>query len=177
MCPIPYGPGSGTGKLLPVPVPWDPTYLSWWFAFLKAVGDRYAGKVSFLKIAAAGPTSVSAEMSLPDSKSDIVQWQKAGYTSQKYIDAWKQTFSAYSSTFPRQHFSLATYPGLPIPGNRQRDYVRNQVINLRLKYAGQFAVESDDLNGDTSDKDFGYREVGAHSGEVITGVYDENFRH
>lgn len=169
MFPIPYGPGSVKGTVLPLPVPWDPTYLSRWFAFLKAVGDRYAGKASFLRIDAAGPTSVSAEMSLPDSKSDIVQWKKAGYTSQKYIDAWKQTFSAYSSTFPRQHFSLATYPGLPIPGKGQRDYVRNQVINLGLKYASQFALQSDDLNGDTSDKDFGYRVVRAHSGEVVTG--------
>ena len=169
MCPIQYGEGEGTGKLRPLPVPWDPTYLSRWFAFLKAVGDRYAGRVSFLKIAAAGPTSVSAEMSLPNSESDIVEWKKAGYTSRKYIDAWKQTFNAYSSTFPRQHFSLATYPGLPIPGKGQRDYVRNQVINLGLEYTSQFALQENDLNGDTSDKSSGYREVRAHSGEVVTG--------
>jgi hypothetical protein len=82
---IPDGPGSG--MLLPLPVPWDQTYLSRWFTFLKVIADRYAGRASFRKIAAAGPTSVSAEMSLPESPNDIVQWEKFGYTTQKHINA------------------------------------------------------------------------------------------
>jgi hypothetical protein len=164
---IPYGPGSGMS--LPLPVPWDQTYLSRWFAFLKVIGDRYAGKTAFRKIAAAGPTSVSAEMALPDSENDIVQWKKLGYTSQKYINAWKQTFSVYSSTFPHQYFSLALHPGLPIPDRRQKTYAREQIISLGLQYPRQFALQEDGLNGSRSNETYGYRVVRDHSGEVATG--------
>jgi hypothetical protein len=164
---VPYGPGNGI--VLPLPVPWDPTYLSRWFTFLKAMGDRYTGKSSFRKIAAAGPTSVSAEMSLPDSPEDIASWQKLGYTSQKYIDAWKQTFGAYSSAFPHQCFSLALHPGLPIPDARQRTYVREQVILLGLPYTGRFALQEDGLNAARPNETFGYRVVRDHIGKAGTG--------
>jgi hypothetical protein len=164
---IPYGPGSGTP--LPLPVPWDQTYLSRWFAFLKVIGDRYGGKSSFRKIAAAGPTSVSAEMALPDSRNDIVQWRKLGYTSQKYINAWRQTFSSYSSIFPHQYFSLALHPSLPIPDNSQRSFAREQIINLGLQYPSQFALQADGLNSNGADEKFGYRAVREHSGQVATG--------
>lgn len=169
MLAIPYGPGSETGKLLPLPVPWDPTYLSRWFTFLKAIGRRYADRSSFRKIAAAGPTSVSAEMSLPNSPTDIAQWRSVGYTSDKYIGAWKQTFAVYASTFPHQFFSLALFPGLPIPDRRQATYTREQVISLGLRYPGQFALEEDGLNGNSSETTYGYRVVRDHVGQVATG--------
>lgn len=165
--PIPYGPGNGMS--LPLPAPWDQTYLSRWFTFLKAVEDRYAGRTSFRKIAAAGPTSVSAEMALPESRNDIAQWKKMGYTSQKYIDAWKQTFSRYSSMFPRQYFSLALHPALPIPDSSQKTYVREQIISLGLRYPRQFALQADGLNSNGADEKYGYRAIIDHNGQVVTG--------
>jgi hypothetical protein len=164
---IAYGPGSGTS--LPLAVPWDQTYLSRWFTFLKAIADRYAGKTSFRKIAAAGPTSVSAEMSLPDSRDDIVQWRKLGYTSDKYIHAWRQTFSIYSTTFPHQYFSLALHPALPIPNGSQRAAAREAIVGLGLQYPRQFALQADGLNGNAADEKYGYRAVRDHSGRVATG--------
>jgi hypothetical protein len=124
---------------------------------------------SFRKIAAAGPTCVSAEMSLPDSPNDIVQWEKFGYTTQKYINAWKQTFSAYSSTFPRQYFSLALHLGLPIPDRTQKAYVRDQLVSLGLQYPSQFALQADGLNGDLSNETYGDRVVRDYSGQLVTG--------
>ena len=164
---IPYGPGKGT--LLPLPVAWDQTYLSRWFTFLKVISGRYGGKASFRKIAAAGPTCVSAEMSLPDSPNDIVQWEKLGYTTQKYLNAWRQTFSAYSSIFPRQYFSLALHLGLPIPDKRQKAYVRDQLVSLGLQYPGQFALQADGLNSGRAVDTYGDRVVIERSGQVLTG--------
>lgn len=159
--------GRGNGKSLPLPVPWDQTYLSRWFTFLKAIAGRYGDRASFRMIAAAGPTSVSSEMSLPDSPEEISQWKKFGYTSEKYVAAWKQTLSAYSATFPHKYFSLALHPALPIPDARQKASVRRQIINLGLQYPNQFALESDGLNSSRTDRTLGL--VRDHSGQVVTG--------
>ena len=61
--PIPYGPGHGTVARLPMP--WDRVYLDRWFAFVKQLSERYGKSPAFRMIAAAGPTSVSEEMTLP----------------------------------------------------------------------------------------------------------------
>jgi hypothetical protein len=159
--------GRGSGKSLPLPVPWDQTYLSRWFTFLKAIAGRYGDKTSFRMIGAAGPTSVSAEMSLPESPEEISQWKKLGYTSEGYVAAWRQTFSAYSATFPHQHFSLALHPALPIPDARQKTSVRAQIINLGLQYPTQFVLKADGLNGSRTDRTTG--KVRDHSGQVVTG--------
>ena len=50
----------------PLPEPWDANYLSEWYSFLAQVRARYETVPSFRMIAAAGPTSVSDEMSLPN---------------------------------------------------------------------------------------------------------------
>lgn len=164
---IPYGPGAGT--VLRLPVPWDRIYLSRWFAFLKTIGERYGGRPSFRKIAAAGPTSVSAEMSLPDTPADLNQWRSLGYTPAKYIDAWKQTFSAYSSIFPHQYFSLALHLGIAIPHRKQKAAVREQLVSLGLQYPRQFALQADGLNASRTNETYGDRTVIAYSGRVVTG--------
>src|ERR1017187_5685575 len=106
-------------------------------------------------------------MSLPEAPDEIVQWKKFGYTSQKYINAWKQTFSTYSSIFPHQYFSLSLHPALPIPDQRQKASVREQIVSLGLQYPSQFALESDGLNSSRLDKTLGL--VKDHSGQVVTG--------
>jgi hypothetical protein len=136
---------------------------------LKVIAERYAGKASFRKIAAAGPTSVSAEMSLPDSPNDIVRWEKFGYTTQKYSNAWKQTFSAYSSIFPHQYFSLALHIGLPIPRRKQGAEVREQIVSLGLQYPNQFALQADGLSSGRENETYGDRTVIDYSGRVVTG--------
>ncbi len=163
---ISYGRGAGTSESLPAP--WDKTYLTRWFAFLKAISERYGDRPSFRMIAAAGPTSVSAEMSLPDDSDGIAKWKKLGYTSDKYINAWKQTFSAYSYTFPRQYFSLALHRGLPIPNRSEANTIRDKIIILGLGYPNQFALEEDGLNSLKAET-YGYRVVLDYNGQIVTG--------
>jgi hypothetical protein len=163
-------PSPGSGAPLPFAVPWDQTYLSRWFNFLKVIADRYAGRNSFRKIAAAGPTSVSAEMSLPESRDDIAQWKRLEPYQVNALTAWKQTFSAYASTFPHQYFSLALHQSLPIPAGTQRAETREQVVSLGLQYPRQFALQADGLNSNAADEKYGYRSVREHSGRVATGL-------
>ncbi len=178
-----YGPGKGENMVLPLP--WDQTYLGRWFAFLKAVSARYQDRPSFIKIAADGPTSVTAEMSLPNAPADLCTWVKDGYTSDKLIGAWKQVFASYAQIFPRQYFSLALYPPLPIVsttrcknGNpsgidhNESQRVTAAIIGLGAdNYPNRFVLQE---NGMTAAKDNtatsgAYDVVKSYGGKVVIG--------
>ncbi|MBI4065532.1 beta-galactosidase [Candidatus Gottesmanbacteria bacterium] len=170
--------GFGRGELVQLPLPWDSTYLSRWFTFLRAVGSRYGGSPSFRVIAAAGPTSVSAEMSLPNSPSDLATWKSVGYAPEKYIDSWTQVYAAYSQIFPNQYFSLALYPGLPISSAgfmdvSERPRSRQKVIDEGLRYPSQFALQTSGLHAGGADSGddggAGYDIVRGLSGRIVTG--------
>jgi Beta-galactosidase len=178
-----YGPGKGENLLLPLP--WDQVYLNRWFAFLKAVSARYQNRPSFIKIAADGPTSVTAEMSLPNAPADLCTWVKVGYTSDRLIGAWKQVFANYAQIFRRQYFSLALYPPLPIVsttrcenGNptgiahNESQRVTAVIVGLGAdNYPKQFVLQE---NGMTAAKDNtsisgAYDIVKSYSGKVVIG--------
>jgi hypothetical protein len=178
-----YGPGKGQNLVLPLP--WDQTYLDRWFAFLKAVSARYQNRPSFIKIAADGPTSVTAEMSLPNAPADLCTWVQVGYTSEKLIGAWKQVFAQYARIFPRQYFSVALYPPLPIVGaTRCRggnpagiDHGESQRVTAVIIAAGAdnypkyFVVQE---NGMTAAKDNtaisgAYEVVKSYEGKIVIG--------
>ena len=166
-----YGPEAGQVGALPMP--WDQTYLSRWFAFLQAVADRYGTSPEFRMIAAAGPTSVSEEMSLPDDGSDIHRWIALGYTPDKYAGAWRAVFQAYLRIFPSQYVSLALYPGLAISNNRTRDASQRSattqsIVAAGLQYKDRFALQGNGLVA-SSNGDNVYDVVSANRGNVVTG--------
>jgi Beta-galactosidase len=178
-----YGPGKGDNLLLPLP--WDQTYLNRWFAFLKAVSGRYQNRPSFIKIAADGPTSVTAEMSLPNAPADICTWVKVGYTSAQLIGAWQQVFANYAQIFPRQYFSLALYPPPPIVsttrcknGNptgtdhNESQRVRGVMVGLGAdNYPKQFVLQTNGLTAAKEDpsNSGAYALVKSYSGQVAIG--------
>ena len=180
---VKYGPGKG--EQLSLPLPWDQTYLNRWFAFLKAVSARYQNRPSFIKIAADGPTSVTAEMSLPNESADLCTWINVGYTSERLIGAWQQVFANYAQIFPRQYFSLALYPPPPIVsktrcqnGNptgadhNESQRVRAVIVGLGADhYARQFVLQTNGLTAAKEDPSAlgGYDLVKSYSGKVVIG--------
>src|SRR5579871_5446469 len=150
-----YGPKGEAGQPGSLPMPWDQTYLSRWFAFLQQVADRYGNNPQFRMIALAGPTSVSEETSLPNnardpglpnSGSDISQWISLGYTPAQYEAAWQAVFQQYAQVFPNQYLSLTTARTLPIANNGTRDTSQElstlqSVINQGLSYADRFVLQ------------------------------------
>lgn len=116
---IQYGPGKGTAEQRPMP--WDEVYLNRWFAFVKLVGKRYGNTPAFRVISAVGPTSVSAEYSLPGKPQDVWIWQRANYTPSKYRAAWRKTFREYAADFPNQYISLSMGSGLNINNQGKLD--------------------------------------------------------
>ncbi len=180
---VKYGPGKG--EQLSLPLPWEQAYLNRWFAFLKAVSVRYQNRPSFIKIAADGPTSVTAEMSLPNEPADLCTWVKAGYTSDRLIGAWQQVFANYAQIFPRQYFSLALYPPPPIvsttrcqngnPGgtvHEESQRVRAAIVGLGAdSYPRQFVLQTNGLTAAKEDtaNSGGYDLVKSYSGKVVIG--------
>jgi hypothetical protein len=171
--PIQYGPGAGTVERLPMP--WDQRYLTRWFAFLKEVSVRYGQSPAFKMIAADGPTSVSAEMTLPNKPQDHKKWLSNSYTVEKYLGAWQQVFHVYAAVFPNQCISLSG-PGLPVlgPGRKQP----GERMRAKLKIVAQasailghrLALQWSDLHAGRSrvaapERDF----VNSYSGRIVTG--------
>src|ERR1039457_692202 len=137
---VPYGPDHGTVAKLPMP--WDPVYLDRWFAFVKQLSERYGKSSAFRMIAAAGPTSVSEEMTLPSNSPPAVKkWLSDGYTPAKYLGAWEEAFHLYADSFPNQYVSLAA-PGLPIlergeSGRPARLRAKQDIVERAVKVFGR----------------------------------------
>jgi len=171
---IQYGPGKGTSAKLPMP--WDRVYLGKWFAFMKLLSARYGGLPAFRMIAAAGPTSVSVEMTLPNSPAAHRQWMANGYTPARYLSAWDETFRFYAETFRNQCISVSA-PGLPILGAGPKDRAarlraKDEVIERAARAVGnRLAIQSSDLHAGHAavEAPDNTEFINSYSGRVITG--------
>jgi len=172
---IPYGPGSGAEAKLPMP--WDRVYLSRWFAFVRLLAERYGKSPAFRIISAAGPTSVSEEMTLPaNSPSAIKKWRSDGYTPAKYLGAWEETFHVYADSFSNQCVSV-TAPNLPIleqgqSGLQARMRAKRDMVERAVRVFGnRLVVQSNDLHaGRAQIETFdGTDFIKSYNGRIITG--------
>jgi len=171
---IQYGPGKGTSAKLPMP--WDRVYLGRWFAFMKLLSARYGGLPAFRMIAAAGPTSVSVEMTLPNSPAAHMQWMADGYAPARYLSAWDDTFHFYAETFRNQCISLSA-PGLPILGAGPKDRAahlraKQEVIERAARAVGnRLAIQSSDLHAGHAavEAPDNTEFINSYSGRIITG--------
>jgi hypothetical protein len=175
--PIQYGPGKGTVKALPMP--WDPVYLNRWLDFVSQVGTRYAKSPALRMVAADGPTSVSAEFTLPNSFKDLKQWQSDGYTPSKYLGAWRQVFQAFSDDFPNQVISLSEGACLGINDkgkidHAEHDSTRQAIVDMGVSMLKpRFALQMSDVHAGVgfpgpdpaTEDDF----VLGYVGQIITG--------
>lgn len=170
---IQYGPGAGT--VMALPMPWDRVYLARWFAFLEKLSIRYGKSPAFRVIAADGPTSVSAEMSLPQKPKDMKTWRNGLYTPRKYKGAWQKVFQVCATDFPDQWVSLSLGIGLNIndrgkidrgEGQRTRQAIIDQAVSLLGR---RFVLQNSDLSaGPVQHAATGY--VIGYSGRIVTGL-------
>jgi hypothetical protein len=174
--PIQYGPGKGTTMRLPVP--WDRVYLNRWFDFLKLLSARYGNSPAFLVAAAAGPTSVSAEFTLPQKPEELQPWASAGYTPRKYLQAWQQVFQVYAADFPNQYVSLSTGSGIKVDERGKKDLragkpTKEALLDEAMRTLGhRFVLQNSNLDGNP-EKPRGPNNVAlviGYSGRLITGL-------
>jgi Beta-galactosidase len=170
---IQYGPGKGT--VLSLPMPWDSVYLNRWFAFLKELSERYGKSPAFKMVAAAGPTSVSNEMTLPQTPQDMKKWQNDSYSPRKYIGAWQKVFQVYAADFPNQCVSLSVGYGLRINDQGKIDPRENMrttqaIIDQAMGLLGRrFLLENNDLHAGPEQHPVTDL-VMSYSGRIITGL-------
>jgi hypothetical protein len=171
--PIQYGPGKGT--VMKLPMPWDTVYLNRWFSFLKQLSDRYGKSPAFKVVAADGPTSVSAEMTLPDTPEDAETWLKVFYTPRRYIEAWQKVLQVFRADFPNQYISLIVGSGLNMNDQgkvdpRERARTRKEVIDQAIGLLGRrFVLQNSDLHAGPNQHPV-TEFVMSYSGRVITGL-------
>ncbi len=176
MFPIQYGPGQGTLERLPMP--WDRVYLNHWFAFLKQLSERYGRSPAFRVIAADGPTSVSAEFTLPGTPEDVRTWIRLSYTPRRLLEAWQNVFQVFAADFPNQYVSLSLGFGLNINDRgqldpRERMRTKRAIIDQGIAVLGRrFALQYSNLDGnagpDTGPP--GTALVIGYNGRIITGL-------
>ena len=173
--PLQYGPGKGSVEQLPMP--WDDIYLGRWFAFVKQLSERYGKSPAFRVVAATGPTSVSAEFTLPGKPEDIPTWLNVGYTPRRYIAAWQKTLQVYAADFPNQYISLSMGFGLNIDDRGKRDpserkRTRQEIIDQVAGLLGRrFVLQLSNLDGFPSagPGPRGVDFVQGYNGRVVTG--------
>ncbi len=157
--------GNKHGQPSALPLPWDDNYLAQWILFLHQVYERYGNNPYFKMIAAAGPTSISEEMSLPGTEKpstkpgfcnatqvaqDLNTWRGVGYTPDKYVAAWNVVFEYYAALFPQQFVSLAVFDGLPVGHTATAPFPRTDTPRLVVGAGAataslNFAVEGNGL--------------------------------
>jgi hypothetical protein len=126
-------------------------------------------------IGAVGPTSVSAEMTLPENLPNLKVWQSEGYTPRKYIEAWQQVFHVYAADFPNQWVSLSVGIGLNINNQGRIEAgegarTRQMVIDHAMAELGsRFVLQNSDLSAGPVRHPATQLVIG-HSGRVITGL-------
>ena len=162
--------GFMQGQTVTLPMPWDATYLNRWLAFVRALGERYDSNSAVVNVSAAGPTSISEEMSLPNDPTAVAKWKKLGYTMQKYESAWQETLAVYVQSFPTTQISLTFYPGLPIPDATAETATRVDVANFAFSNYGQHvAFQENGLSARKAAPSLGYDLVQQYSTKTTSG--------
>ncbi len=117
----PSGPAICTVQTMPVP--WDPTFLQKWTAFVQAFGVRYNSNPAVAQVKLTGLNSKTQETFLPianggpinngqcNSYNDIASWQAAGYTSIKVEAAWQRIAASFAASFPSKPLTAMLVPG------------------------------------------------------------------
>ncbi|HEX5416989.1 MAG TPA: beta-galactosidase [Chloroflexota bacterium] len=163
--------GFTQGQPLRLPLPWDQTYLQRWDAFVQVLGQRYDPNPTVVLIPVAGPTSVSAEMSLPNGTDALGTWQSVGYTPDKFETAWISTIKSYARAFPSTQLSIILYPGLPIPDPSASDKTRADITAEAVgQLGGKLAIQTSGLSARKEDHPrLGYQIVQQYAQQTTVG--------
>ncbi len=90
-----------------IPVFWDPTYLAKKKVMISALGAHFTNNPTVKIVSASFANARSEDWNVPHTDVDIANWFAVGYTSDKLVDAGRQTIDATMAAFPNQYVTLA----------------------------------------------------------------------
>lgn len=106
----------------PLPMPWNPTYKSYWKGFLTAVAAKYGSNEAFVSIAVAGPTAESVEIIVPHTNAATERWasllqgayRDASYhrSDKAFVEEWDNAVKMYGEVFSNVTLVLTRGSGL-----------------------------------------------------------------
>jgi hypothetical protein len=139
------------GQTLTIPVFWDPIFLAKKKNFITAMGQHFAANPHIVLVAVSCVNAITDDWNVPSQKVDVQNWKAIGYTSNKLVNACKETINATMAAFPDQVVLLSV--------NRSTnhldsdpDYVPRNVVNYaNATYPGRFIVQKNSLSPDTPD--------------------------
>ncbi len=174
---------------LPIPIPWDPVYVSRLKRLVTAMGGRYsaAPAVAAVKLAVVhkrtdetklpngvGETVTGLDGGLCVITDDVAAWRDAGYTRAKVRQAFFDVADVYASAFPRQELQLmlstSAFPPLDETGSTiplttfDRILTDELVDGSRARYGARFVVQYNGLQGPRQNFDFYVRDAGRSAG-------------
>ncbi len=151
-------------RSVPLPIPWDPIYMSKWLGFVRAFGQRYGSNPTVVRVIVSGINAQTVETSLPHGSprrcpgmDNITTWQQAGYTRAKLESTWETIADTFARSFPTQQLVLGLVQkgGLPpiddsghrILGAAEDIKGMEDLISLGVRrYGRRFVVENAGLS-------------------------------
>jgi hypothetical protein len=149
---IDKNPYHGTyNQQITIPVFWDPIFLAKKKRAIAEMGQRFGGEPSIAYVVTACVNAQSSDWFIPTRNPDITAWRAAGYTTQKIVDACKQTIDATMAAFPGKPVAMAVGP-TSIKLDPSDTYVAEAAIAYaRATYPGRFVVQRNSLSATTPD--------------------------
>lgn len=113
--------------VMPLPLPWHDSYKNAFTTFIQAVAQRYGTNPLLVTVYVTGPTAYSAEMILPNERSDPVhfpQWNplialefpkqpQLTNSDMLFINQWKDAIDLFGAAFTNVTLCVTTGGGLP----------------------------------------------------------------
>ena len=113
--------------VMPLPLPWNNFYKNSFTAFVQAVAQRYGTNPLLVTVSVTGPTAYSAEMVLPNERTDPVhfpQWNplialkfpkqpRLTNSDMLFINQWEDAIDVFGAAFTNVTLCVSTGGGLP----------------------------------------------------------------
>src|SRR4029453_12256082 len=139
------------GQTVTFPVFWDPIFLDKKKRFTAAMGQHFANNANIVLVSISCANATTDDWQMPSTKTDVQNWRAIGYTSDKLINACKETIDATMAAFPNKVIAL------PVGRNGNMldpdpDYVARAVVEYANRtYPGRFITQKHSLSADVPD--------------------------
>ncbi len=142
-----------SGTMKSIPVFWDPTYLAKKKAMITQLGAHFASCPTVKIVAVSFANATSEDWNVPHGVDDVTNWRKAGYTTEKLVDAGQQLIDATMMAFPNQYVALAIGgnghsddPNRPNLDATATEVIAATISQTRSKWPGRLLVQINSIS-------------------------------